>query len=244
MRKDHGICQPVGQLQPRSQRIGKRMAGGGVHRAKADAAIIGRQKQGCAGLGIAAVPHGAGEVAGNKAKAQAGIIVDQGMSLAVGKGLDAMSHCVDPCGGRDGGRHGHCQVRIKGHHIRHQEAAFDGNLVERCGIRHQRADARLGPRSCRCRHQRQRVLPRGDPMRADDVRQRLVAAQHGHQLCQIHDRTPAETDHQIGGSGPGSGKGRLQIVGIRFRVDPVEDRDLARQAKPSDQGSQNRLGQH
>ena len=93
------------QAEAGAERVGDGVAGGGVDRAEADAAVEGGEQHAGAGLGVLAVGDGAGEVAADQIDAHAGVGVDQRVGLAVGEGLDAMGERVDAGGGGDRARH-------------------------------------------------------------------------------------------------------------------------------------------
>ena len=90
------------QAEPRAERIGDRVAGGGVHRPEADAAVVGGEQQARPRLGVAAVRDGAREIPADQVDPHARVGVDQRMRAAVGEGLDAMRQRVDAGRRRDG----------------------------------------------------------------------------------------------------------------------------------------------
>ena len=99
--EDQRVGDAVGELVAGAERIGDGVAGGGVDRPEADAAVEGGERQAGAGLDVAAVLDGAAEVAADELDALQGVGVDDRVRALRGEGLDAMRHRVDA------GRGGH-----------------------------------------------------------------------------------------------------------------------------------------
>ena len=112
VREDQRVGDAVRDPVPRAERVGERVAGGGVDRPEADAAVEGREREAGPRLDVGAVLDRAAQVAADELDPAQRIVVDDRVRAPAGEGLDAVRHRVDPGRRRHHRRHRDRQLGV------------------------------------------------------------------------------------------------------------------------------------